>query len=460
MIFSDLYKSGKLPLTKLRSPPSHPLPADGPEFDADLVSRDKTKQKEAVKKYLAATIRNDWAFTWPPNAQSPGVSHVDADADADADTRHPGDIPAKTPGIDTAESREHPSSGDDEDLEVDEIESADDTASVYSTVSDDPAHFRARAEWTSDLSDDGDYEPVSPSAYRFDSPDTVASVIKSSGLEKRAKRRKAVREEESWNGGLACFNARRDAWTSAKTARVKPKPPVTPMSPATRRLSFWRLSSSTPPVSPTTNAAPHISPLSPTSTHHSGDSTAVASSSDADSNKIVATRCDSSSYPVETLLPIPPPLLPPANPMRASITPATYPSIYDRIVVHSMTPACPVNLGDVLRACVAGWKRDGEWPPRSAEVPTSVVAVKKKKRESNASHASTGRRMSLGFLGRRESATGAQTNTTSGTQQDANGNQEDGAGAGKAIRRSIQKVFGLGHERRSSNVGANGVAAS
>ncbi|KAK8107971.1 uncharacterized protein PG998_009984 [Apiospora kogelbergensis] len=437
MIFSDLYKSGKLPLTKLRSPPPQPLPADGPEFDADLVSRDKTKQKEAVKKYLAATIRNDWAFTWPPDAQSPAAGH----AHADADTTQTGDTPAKTPDIDTPES-------------------PDDTASVYSTVSDDPAHFRARAEWTSDLSDDGDYEPVSPSAYRFDSPDTVASVIKSSGLEKRAKRRKAVRDEESWNGGLACFNARRDAWTSAKTARVKPKPPVSPISPATRRLSFWRLSSSTPPVSPTINGAPHISPLSPTSTHHSGDSTAVASSSDADSNKIVATRCDSSSYPVETLLPIPPPLLPPANPMRASITPATYPSIYDRIVVHSMTPACPVNLGDVLRACVAGWKRDGEWPPRSTEAPTSVVAVKKKKRESNASHASTGRRMSLGFLGRRESATGAQANATSGTQPGANGNQEDVAGAGKAIRRSIQKVFGLGHERRSSNVGPHGVAAS
>ncbi|KAK8039414.1 hypothetical protein PG993_007825 [Apiospora rasikravindrae] len=449
MIFSDLYKSGKLPLTKLRSPPPHPLPTNGPEYDADLVSRDKTKQKEAVKKYLAATIRSDWAFTWPPAAQSPGVGHVHAD------TEHPGDNPATA--HDKVESREHPSSGD-EDLEVDEIESADDTASVYSTVSDDPAHFKVRAEWTSDLSDD-DEGPVSPSAYRFDSPDTVGSVIKSSGLEKRAKRRKAVREEEAWNAGLACFNARRDAWTSAKTARVKPKPPVSPMSPASRRLSFWRLSSSTPPVSPTNNGAPIISPLSPTTTHHSGDSTAVASSSDADSNKIVATRCDSSSYPVETLLPIPPPLLPPANPMRASITPATYPSIYDRIVVHSMTPACPVNLGDVLRACVAGWKRDGEWPPRATEAPTSVVAIKKKKRESNASHASAGRRMSLGFLGRRESATAAQSNATSGTQHDANGNHEDGAGTGKGIRRSIQKVLGLGHERRSSAVGANGVPA-
>ncbi|KAK8006195.1 hypothetical protein PG991_012492 [Apiospora marii] len=451
MIFSDLYKTGKLPLTKLRSPPPQPLPTNGPEYDADLVSRDKTKQKEAVKKYLSATIRSDWAFTWPPVAQSPEDSHH-----VHADTRHPGDTPVKT--HEGEESREHPSSGDD-DLEVDEIESADDTASVYSTVSDDPAHFKVRAEWTSDLSDDDVDERESPSAYRFDSPDAVGSVIKSSGLEKRAKRRKAVREEESWNGGLACFNARRDAWTSAKTARVKPKPPVTPVSPAPRRLSFWRLSSSTPPVSPTNNGAPHISPLSPTSTHHSGDSTAVASSSDADSNKIVATRCDSSSYPVEILLPIPPPLLPPANPMRASITPATYPSIYDRIVVHSMTPACPVNLGDVLRACVAGWKRDGEWPPRSTEAPTSVVAIKKKKRESNASHASTARRMSLGFLGRRESATGAHSNNvTSGTQHDANENHEDGTGTGKAIRRSIQKVLGLGHERRSSAAGTNGVA--
>ncbi|KAJ4352958.1 hypothetical protein N0V85_009621 [Neurospora sp. IMI 360204] len=51
--------------------------------------------------------------------------------------------------------------------------------------------------------------------------------------------------------------------------------------------------------------------------------------------------------------------------MRASVTPSIYPSLYDKIIINNMQPSCPVNLADMLRACVVGWKRDGEWPPKS-----------------------------------------------------------------------------------------------
>lgn len=66
-----------------------------------------------------------------------------------------------------------------------------------------------------------------------------------------------------------------------------------------------------------------------------------------------------------TLVPVPPPLVPLSNAVRAAITPATYPSIYSKIVVQGLAPTIPVNLGDVVRAMVEGWKRDGEWPPKS-----------------------------------------------------------------------------------------------
>lgn len=66
-----------------------------------------------------------------------------------------------------------------------------------------------------------------------------------------------------------------------------------------------------------------------------------------------------------TLVPVPPPLVPRSNAVRAAITPAAYPSIYSKIVVQGLAPTIPVNLGDVVRAMVEGWKRDGEWPPKS-----------------------------------------------------------------------------------------------
>jgi len=66
-----------------------------------------------------------------------------------------------------------------------------------------------------------------------------------------------------------------------------------------------------------------------------------------------------------TLVPVPPPLVPLSNAVRAAITPQTYPGIYSKIVVQGLAPTIPVNLGDVVRAMVEGWKRDGEWPPKS-----------------------------------------------------------------------------------------------
>ncbi|KAK3397082.1 hypothetical protein B0T20DRAFT_394243 [Sordaria brevicollis] len=419
MIFSDLYKSPRSPLNKLRhSFPHHQPPVVlPPDLDADLVSKDKAKQKEAVRKFLSEKIRNDWEFEWPPVTQSQSQSPAETTPTSN-EKQEKSDIAEQPPSDNTTSPNEHgsPRIATDEAAAVETCDDAialrdpgevadseSDAESVYSTISEDLVHYRPRAEWTSDLSDNDEPKSAaaatsSSSPFRFDNPDAVGTAVKDSLEAKRAKRRRAVRDEASWNPGLACFEARRNAWTGAKTVRVKPKPtspvsPTTERSSTTRRLSFWRhhkssesTSAGAPPVGSPPPASTLTAPLSPTTTRtsqQSAQSDAISDTSareagtgggNATDTTVPSTTTTTSSssapdnhssYPVQTLLPLPPPLLPPQNPMRASVTPSIYPSLYDKIIINNMQPSCPVNLSDMLRACVVGWKRDGEWPPKS-----------------------------------------------------------------------------------------------
>src|SRR5699024_3908064 len=80
MIFSDFYKSPRSPLAKLRHHhPQLPTPPPtatpdwvAPEY-ADLLSTDKSKQKEAIKRYLSDKVKTDWQFTWPPRPHASSV---------------------------------------------------------------------------------------------------------------------------------------------------------------------------------------------------------------------------------------------------------------------------------------------------------------------------------------------------------------------------------------------------
>ncbi|KAK3943554.1 hypothetical protein QBC46DRAFT_377385 [Diplogelasinospora grovesii] len=514
MIFSDLYKSPRSPLSKLRNSLPHAVPLP-PDFDADLVSKDKNRQKEAVRKYLANKVRNDWAFVWPPVVSSPLTTPPDEDTIMVAP--EPSSQNGSQIATENTESNINsaPPANDEDAIARDPGEEADseaDAESVYSTVSEDPAHFRARAEWTSDLSDDDEPIPGAHSPYRFDSPDAVGTVVQSTMMARRKRRRKAIREESKWNPGLACFEARRDAWTGAKTVRVKPKPPSPASPPASpRRLQIWRhrRTSSTPSYAAVVTGAlpPHndVAAITPptsdpeTATHNTKGSTSTVEEEEGTSSKASEPRV---LYPVETLLPLPPPLLPPQNPMRASVTPSIYPSLYDKIVVNNLQPSCPVNLSDMLRACVAGWKRDGEWPPRPAVAPmptaSELAAMRHHQRRSNAAigtatasasrvtaaqqrqqqHArngstatngSTTRRMSfVGFLsGNKDKEKDKTENkTTEGeplekvkTAKDGS-NSEEGSGGKSSIRRSLQKVFSLGsHGSHHSNQPASPPAA-
>ncbi|KAJ2990700.1 hypothetical protein NUW58_g2822 [Xylaria curta] len=276
MLFSDLYKSTKLPLSRLRQHSPQPVPVSR-DYDPDLVSKDKAKQKEAVRRFLSERIRNDWVFKWPPESEAKDLGKA-ASEDLIEQVQSSA---IQQPAIgEVKETDEHGPGVDDDGYHCDD-DGDDDAASIYSTVSEDPVHFCPRAEWLSDLSDEENDEPASPLAYRFETPDAVGSTVKATALARSAKRRRAARAEMEWNPGLACFAARRDAWTGAKVVRVRPKPiDSAPTSPTTKRLSFWRLSTSSSPSSPIDSLAESTTgtaPLSPSGTRYSGETTALSS---------------------------------------------------------------------------------------------------------------------------------------------------------------------------------------
>ena len=529
--------------------PNQRHPLETAEHDPDLLSRDKARQKEAVKRYLAERVRNDWHFEWPPrSAEDNSASHHDDDTDVAQDADGAGDAAASKvapslaapavsaeeavldgprivnnrPGVtsettavataaapaeveegrnqslaeyqkrldivdsnseqaraaqDTVVPRDSGDEADSDDLHD------DDAGSVYSTISEDSAHYRPRLEWSSELSDD---EPSPQSPFRFESPDSVGATIRASLQEKKDRRRRAVRDETKWNNGLACFEARRNAWTGAKTVRVRKKltSPTTPFSPLSPRRFFFRSSLpsspttvNTTPSSPTAGSAAAPNVQGAVATSHGQNTTSyghlsrlsadasitLSDSSDPYSTNSMSKPTSKSSdntsplsplHPVEILLPLASPLLPPANPMRAGITPNIYLSLYDKLVVNGLAPSCPINLSDMIRSCVCGWKRDGEWPPRAAadlhhhhqkqqqQQLMGGVRKRRKRYEEGVAKGSVGsiggsigRRMSFGLLG----------GGSNPKEHPPGGGGAEGEEHGKGIKKSLQRVLGIGH---------------
>jgi len=155
-------------------------------------------------------------------------------------------------------------------------------------------------------------------------------------LSKKRKRQQRLEEEMAWNDGLRTFVQRRDVWAGAK--RQSSLQHQTPLPTKASYSTSPHLTNGTPPPTPTT--------------------------------------------PCPTLLPLPPPLLPPTNPIRASIKPETYPQIYDKIILLGQTPSIPINLSDTIHALVAGWKKDGEWPPKGEAGDVGEAGTKRLARRS------------------------------------------------------------------------------
>ncbi|KAF7866891.1 hypothetical protein EAF04_005732 [Stromatinia cepivora] len=275
---------------------------------------------------------------------------------------------------------------------------------AQNTSMDSPTYkeeWRERDIWESDPSGSEGEDPTSPkgpininspdkeSLFRFDSPDGVGQLVKQRQAARRRRHKKKLAAEMEWNTGVHCYVERRDAWTCAR--RV---PPPTGREP--------RGIENTPVH---TNGNPH---------------------------KAVDDFSDSEGW--DTEVPIAKSLLPPDNAMRASINPQAYSTIYDKVIIQSLTPSCPINLSDVIQSCVHGWKRDGEWPPTSS-VPEPSLAGKKKQR----------RLSMLSILGLNSPETKVPTPVAEKSPQTPN-----------SIKKGLQKLWKRGDKVKGAPEGGTG----
>lgn len=261
------------------------------EYEADLTSKDRIKQKEAVRNLLATKVRTDWSFPDKIDRVEPELSSA-----------LPEDNPAQpTKWIERGDWLSELSSSDDSDGGLEQTSS--------NSTSGNEKVVKAKVAKKKKLS-----------LFRFDCPDDVGETLRRRADRRKLRQQRKIQEELAYNEGLRCFTARRNAWTNARVVK-RPR------------------DSSSLPNSPTTN----------------------------DEKPLASNQAEEEELIFDTYLPIAPPLLPPDTPMRRNITTRAHGTIYDKVILQSQTPMCPINLQTVISSCVEGWKRDGEWPPKGTE---------------------------------------------------------------------------------------------
>lgn len=210
------------------------------------------------------------------------------------------------------------------------------------------ARMRERYYGTTDDSSDEEAHMVED-MYAFDSPDTVGDELEKKGAERKKRKRKDLEDELAENSGLCFFLRRRNAWTGA-----------VPRERAERKLATS--SDSSPARTPTSGISAGAERME-----------GVTSSAVVEMSPWIPPSHASAFAPpprpevlTDVMLPLAPPLIPPSNPVRISLSSRSQSDLYSKIVRDSRTPAIPVNLADMTRIIVQGWKDEGNWPPRSA----------------------------------------------------------------------------------------------
>lgn len=193
----------------------------------------------------------------------------------------------------------------------------------------DARDFRERYYGESESGSSDNEEEAGP--YKFDSPDSIGNAVAQTREARRRRRRDRLELEMQENEGLRIWVERRDLWTGA--AAVKK------YGTRRRRATNKRVDSG-----PDIEGQIHEDDTPPDSDPPSPDST-------------FAETFD--------VVPLAPRLLD-SNPIRASVTPKAYPDIYQKIVVSARTPSVPINLADMTKSLVQGWKDSDEWPSRAA----------------------------------------------------------------------------------------------
>jgi hypothetical protein len=186
----------------------------------------------------------------------------------------------------------------------------------------DAHDFRERFYGDSESSDS--HVEAAPGPYKFDSPDSIGQAVAQTRDARRKRRRERLEEEMQQNEGLRIWVERRDMWTGATSVKKYG---------TNRRAGSTAVEAQAQAQKDDTTAEPDLQ----------------------STNDTLADTFD--------VVPVAPRLLD-SNPIRASINPKAYSDIFQKIVVSSRTPSVPINLADMTKALVQGWKEADEWPPR------------------------------------------------------------------------------------------------
>lgn len=195
----------------------------------------------------------------------------------------------------------------------------------------DAQEFRERYYGESESSDsDGKGSGASP--YKFDSPDSIGDAVANTRSARKRRRRERLESEMKENEGLRIWVDRRDAWTGATSVQKygvnRHRPQVTSEQDVDMIDRKGALEKEPQPLDASNPSTIDVVPVAP---------------------RMFAE-----------------------NPIRASITPKAYSDIYQKIVLSSRTPAVPINLADMSKALVQGWKESDEWPPRPGMIDPLV----------------------------------------------------------------------------------------
>ncbi|OJD20915.1 hypothetical protein ACJ73_07747 [Blastomyces percursus] len=361
---------------------SHPDPNSGADGAVEKALDTRDEAIKSAKRYLLETIRDDWSYKYQSTTTHPKSEpkYVYMPLQPQSSIQcDPSDERVQVHAREVREwrEREQDSSCPESGGEV----------GVFTGIGPGPFNLLSAS-------------PKMKDPYRFQSPDAVRESV----LERKRKRRKVVEEEAAWNEGLRIWIERRDAWTGAMLRR--------PTEGSQRNGSIMGAAGSSEAsgvVSYTTEESEDVemTSLEPSEQGAAAPPQPLSSSSDRDmqiANALISSPPDSlgnmgingatsptntyndvdfnTNHPrvpdsEEPLIPVVEPLLPITNPVRASIKPAIYPSIYSKVVIQSLTPAIPINLSDITKALVQGWKADGEWPPKPT-ITQDVSIVKKR----------------------------------------------------------------------------------
>lgn len=323
-------------------------------------SSQQQEELREARRVLKEKIRNDWEYPTLPAWRSSGAERqtrtgkdgIDEEEKIAGFRFHAPSDPAHA-----ASERVHMLGLDFDPTEWREREEASETegeasATSTSTTTRTSSSSKRRSKDSNSNSN----------AYQFEGPDSVAAQLQERRSARKRKRNEALREEMQWNKGLELFVNRRDEWCCARPA-AEVRLAERKSSAAERRV---------PAVAATETGSTSSSPRSSTSSTPPQTTTSTPGTSpSATPDSLTVAPPSTISPDLDILIPLAPSLLP-THPIRRKISQNMYPEIYSKVILQSRTPSVPINLSNLVKALVQGWKDDGEWPPKAGPVEPSL----------------------------------------------------------------------------------------